>query len=55
METKTGPIPLPVVGEMEVILKQRHGICEGCEWHPNVCDYCVQNYAEENFFGEGDV
>ena len=54
-ESKAGPVPLPVIGEMEIILKQRSGICLGCKWHPNVCDYCVQNYAEENFFGEGDV
>jgi len=38
-----GTIPLPL-GKMEVIARQRHGECKGCQWHPDVCSKCVNGH-----------
>ena len=41
------PQPKPVIGEMNIILSYRYGKCRGCKWHPNVCDYCMNDIDEK--------
>ena len=40
VEVGIGHFPIPVYGELEEIVSYRYGSCAGCEWHPNVCEYC---------------
>lgn len=40
---KGGAEPIPVFGEFETIVKQRHDCCDGCKWHPDVCKHCLRS------------
>jgi hypothetical protein len=36
--------PFPVDNVMvNGLIKYRTGVCKGCEWHPNVCNYCLRS------------
>lgn len=40
--------PLYVSDEqMRKLLEGRTGVCKGCEWHPNVCDYCLRSVVPD--------
>ncbi len=41
-------VPIFVHDEgMRKLISYRFGACAGCEWHPNVCDYCVRSHAPD--------
>jgi len=51
--------PIYVHGDMRKILEQRTGRCSKCEWHPNVCEYCIRSIDEDfdvpNVPKEGEI
>ena len=41
-------VPVEVEGRPKIIIDQRYGMCAGCKWHPDVCQYCQTNYLDGN-------
>lgn len=40
--------PLSVSKDIDAMISYRYGICKGCKWHPNVCDYCKNGIHPDN-------
>ena len=41
--------PIKVISELKIIVDRRHGECEGCEWHPDVCQHCLNSFNADNW------
>lgn len=48
-------IPKKVEPPLDRIVGYRTGICKGCTWHPNVCDYCELSLHPANNAGEDET
>lgn len=42
------PLPIDEGSWASKIISYRHSECAGCEWHPNVCEYCQNSLSEGN-------
>jgi len=48
-----GPIPIPCPDELQkTVVSYRTGCCTGCQWHPDVCPYCMRQFEIEDYIDD---